>query len=164
MDSFKEVNMFSCNCFFDFCLLSQSKKENFKQLCTRVKEFCNKKFANFQKSSCSCSSCITFSYKLRGIWVLKETNQEFNYVSKYVVCKNYLSFILRDIFICEYEEKKMNINCLERRTFTRCIGRFPCYYNYFRSGLLNSDYFCVNCKTFLASLTDFRLNKISLIE
>ena len=159
-----EVFMYSCNCFFNVCLLSHSKKEDFKQLFARVKDFCDKKFANLQNSSCSCSSCTSYCYKLCGIWVSRELNREFNYVCKYIVCKSYLSYILRDIFICEYEEKKMNISCLERRTFTRCVGRFPSCYNYFRSGLLNSDYFCVNCKTFLASLTDFRLNKISLIE
>ena len=157
----KDVYMYSCNCFFDVCFLSYSEKEDFKQLCSRVKNFCDKKFAKQKKSSCSCSICSTYTYKLRGIWVLREVNHEFDHICKYVVCKNYLSYILKDIFIWEYEEKKMNIRCLERRTFTRCVGRFPCCYNYYRSGLLNSDDFCVNCKTFLASLSDFRLNKIS---
>ena len=162
----REVFMYSCNCFFDVCLLSYSKKENFKQLCNRVRAFCDKKFANIQKKSCTCSNCSSssFSYKVQGIWMLRELNNEYGFISKYVICKNYLSYILRDIFICEYEEKKMNMICLERRTFTRCVGRFACCYNYFHSGLLNSDFFCVNCKIFLASLSDFKLIKINLIE
>ena len=118
-----------------------------------------------RKNTCTCSSCSHgFSYRLQGIWVLREVNKEHDYISKYVVCKNYLSYILTDIFICEYEEKKMNIICLERSTFSRCIGRFACCYNYFRSGLLASDFFCINCKVFLSSLSDFKLNKIDIIE
>ena len=152
--------IYTCNCFFDICLLSYSKKEDFKLLCARVKNFYDKKLAKLQKtSSCSCTSCAPYC-----IWMLREVNREFSYVSKYIICKSYLSYILRDIFICEFEEKKMNIRCLERTTFTRCVGRFPCCYNYFRSGLLSSDYFCINCKTFLASLHDFKLNKISILE
>ena len=160
----KEINIYSCNCFFDVCLLSYSKKEDFKQLSNRIRNYCDEKYKKEKKHvSCPCSSC-TFPYKKRARWVLRETNYEFVYENMYVVCKNYLSYILSDIFICEYEEKNMNLSCLERRTFTRCIGRFPCCYNYYRSGLLTPEYFCINCKTFLASLSDFKLNKISLIE
>ena len=160
----KEINIYSCNCFFNICLLSYSKNDDFKQLSHRIRNYCDKKYEKQKRNaSCPCSNCTPI-YKLKNNWVLKEVNYEFDFVNKYVVCKNYLSYILKDIFICEYKEKKMNCHCLERRTFTRCVGRFPCCFNYYRSGLLTSEYFCVNCKTFLASLSDFKLNKVSLIE
>ena len=156
----KDIFLYSRNCFFDVCLLSYSKNEDFKQLSQRIRLFPE----NYSKQR-KCASCLCCTHsKLKGIWLLREVNHEFEYICKYVVCKNYLSYILKDIFICEYEEKKMNNRCLERRTFTRCVDRFPCCYNYYRSGLLTSEYFCVNCKTFLASLSDFKLNKISLVE
>ena len=160
----KENFMYSCNCFFYVCLLSHFKKENFQQLCSRVEAFIDKKFSSIEKL-CSCSNCRhNFNYKIQNIWILREVNCEYNYNSMYVVCKNYLSYILRDIFICQYEEKKMNTICLKRNIFSQHIGKFACCYNYFRSGLLNSDFFCVNCKVFLCSLHDFKLNKIDIIQ
>ena len=70
--------IYTCNCFFDICLLSYSKKEDFKLLCARVKNFYDKKLAKLQKtSSCSCTSCTPYC-----IWMLREVNREFSYVSK----------------------------------------------------------------------------------
>ena len=158
----KEVFIYSCNCFFDVCLLSYFKKENFKQLCNRVRDVSNKKFANVQEKMCSCSNCTSsFSYKLQGIWMLRE--YDFGFISKYIVCKNYLSYILRDIFICEYEEKKMNMICLEKRTFTRCVGTFPCCYNYFQSGLFDDDYEGVHINLPAHSLWGRHQNTFTLI-
>ena len=134
---FNEVQNISAEVVFVFYHIL--RKRISKQLCNRVRDVSNKKFANVQEKMCSCSNCTgSFSYKLQGIWMLRE--YDFGFISKYIVCKNYLSYILRDIFICEYEEKKMNLICLEKRTFTRCVGTFPCCYNYFRSGLLSSDF------------------------
>ena len=102
----KEINIYSCNCFFDVCLLSYSKKEDFKQLSNRIRNYCDKKYKKEKKHvSCPCSNC-TFPYKKRARWVLRETNYEFFYENIYVVCKNYLSYILSTFSFASMKRKK----------------------------------------------------------
>ena len=162
-DIYKQTYFYSCNCLFDICLLSYSKKENFKQLSDRIRIYCDRKYQrDVKRVLCTCSNC---KEPYRHVsWILKETNFEYLDTNIYVVCRHYLKYILADLFLCDFQERKMNQACLERRTFPQCVGCHPCCYNYYRSGLLNPEKFCINCKIFLASLADFKLNKIFLIK
>ena len=158
-----DERMFSCNCFFYFCVLSHFEKDNFQKLHSRIDDLVTKK--KFVKSRhCLCSNCCcSFVNKRRSIWTLREINPNDNYNASYVVCTNYAYFILSEIFICEYDEKKMNLNCQRRNAAVQSIGTFPCCYNYFRSKQIDLDWFCVACKLFLCFLKDFKLNEIKII-
>ena len=48
--------------------------------------------------------------------------------------------------------------------FAKCIGKYPCCYNFYLTGLLDSAYFCEGCKISLCSLVDFQLKKVCLVE
>ena len=95
--------------------------------------------------------------------MLKETNHEFRYINKYIICKNYISKMLRKIFIGEYEQLKINLRCDKKNHFSKSLGNHPCCYGYYRSGLLDPEKFCVNCKVFLSLLSDFNLRQVHLI-
>ena len=43
----------------------------------------------------SCSICKPANFKNNAIWMLKETNHEFSYIKKYVVCRNYVFKMLK---------------------------------------------------------------------
>ena len=102
----RENFMYSCNCFFYVCLLSHFKKENFQQLCSRVKAFIDKKFSSIEKL-CSCSNCRhNFNYKIQNIWILREANCEYNYNSMYVVCKKYLHIFLQIYLFANMKKKR----------------------------------------------------------
>ena len=58
----------------------------------------------------------------------------------------------------------MNSLCEKKEYFAKSIGKFPCCFNYYLTGLLDSAFFCRNCKIFLCSLVDFQLKKICLME
>ena len=107
--------MFSFNCFFDFCVLSHYEKDNFQKLHSRIEALVTKKKFTISKN-CLCSNCYSsFNNKMRNIWTLREINPNDNYNAIYVVCTNYISSILSDIFICQYEEKKMNLICQRKK-------------------------------------------------
>ena len=158
-----DEKMFSCNCFFDLCVLSHYEKDNFQKLHSRIDELVtNKKFVISR--NCLCSNCYcSFVSKRRSIWTLREINPNANYNASYVLCTNYASFILSKIFICEYDETKMNLHCQRRNAAVQSIGTFPCCYNYFCSKQIDLDWFCVACKLFLCSLKDFKLNEIKIV-
>ena len=160
-----EKKIYSCYCLFDVCCLSESKDEDLPQLSKRIETFMRKKYERLlEEGLCSCCHCKPLKFRTKGIWILKETNHEFEYVCKYVVCREYISNRLKHVFIGEYEELKMNSHCERKKIFLESVGNYPCCYNYYRTGLLNSAFFCTNCKVFLSSLADFRLKKVCLIK
>ena len=113
---------------------------------------------------CSCSICKPANFRNNAIWMLKETNHKFRYVNKYDVCRTYVWNILKKKFIGEYEELKMNLKCEKKNNFLKSLGNHPCCYSYYRSGLVDPEDFCVNCKVFLSSLSDFKLKQVHLIK
>ena len=160
-----EEKMYSCNCFFNVCLISHSKDETLKQISERISIYMSKKFEELVRQGlCPCIICKPANFRNNAIWMLKETNHEFRYINKYVVCRNYVSKILKKIFIGEYEELKMNLRCEKKNFFLKSLGNHPCCYGYYRSGLVDPETFCINCKVFLSSLTDFNLRQVHLIK
>ena len=163
MEKYNE-EMYSCNFFFNICLISHSKDETLKQISERISIYMKKKFDELVREGlCCCSICKPANFKNNAIWMLKETNHEFRYIKKYIVCKNFISKTLKKIFIGEYEQLKMNLRCEKKKHFLKSLGSHPCCYGYYRSGLLAPEAFCVNCKVFLSSLTDFNLRRVHLI-
>ena len=116
MEKYDEA-MYSCNCFFNICLVSYSKDETLKKISERISIYTKNKFEQLIKEGlCCCSICKPANLKNNAIWMLKETNHEFRYINKYIVCKNYISKILRKIFIGKYEQLKMNLRCDKKKT------------------------------------------------
>ena len=140
--------MYSCYCLHDVCCLSVSKGENLTQLSKRIELYMRKKYNRLlEEGLCSCCHC-----------------KPLNYICKYAVCSYFTSNKLKNIFIGEYEELKMNSHCERKDNFLKSIGTYPCCFNYYRTRLLDAAFFCTNCKVFLSSLSDFQLKKISLIK
>ena len=113
---------------------------------------------------CSCIHCKPLKFRSKGIWILREINHEFQTDVKYVTCREFYSKKLKNMFIGEYHELKMNSICDKKDYFAKCIDKYPCCYNFYLTGLLDSAYFCEGYKVFLCSLVDFQLKKVCLVE
>ena len=103
-------------------------------------------------------------FRAKGTWILRELNHEYETDIIYVVCREYFSEKLKSIFIGEYHELKMNTICKKKHFFIKCLGSYPCCYNFYITGLLNCIFFCDACKIFLSSLSDFQLKKVELVK
>ena len=137
-----EEKMHSCNCFFDLCLISQSKNEDLTQLSKRISIYMRKKYeALLENGFCFFSHCKPANFRNKAIWILKETNHEFKYVNKYIVCRNHISDTLKKKFIGEYEEFKMNSRCDRKNSFLKSLGNHSCCFSYYRSGLVDAAFF-----------------------
>ena len=90
---------------------------------------------------CECKCCKPTKFRAKGIWILREVNHEYQTNIIYVVCREYYSEKLKNIFIGEYHEQKMNTDCSKKNFFTKSLGRFPCCYNFYLTGLLDSAFF-----------------------
>ena len=74
--------MYSCNCFFNICLISYSKDETLKQISERISIYMKKEFERLVREGlCCCSICKPANLKNNAIWMLKETNHEFRYIN-----------------------------------------------------------------------------------
>ena len=112
----------------------------------------------------SCIHCKPLKFRSKGIWILREINLEFETDIIYVTCREFYSKKLKNMFIGEYHELKMNSMCNKKHSFSKCLGKYPCCYNFYLTGLLDPIYFCEGCKIFLCSLVDFQLKKVCLVE
>ena len=157
--------MYSCYCLHDVCCLSVSEGDDLTQLSKRIELHMRRKYNRLvEEGLCRCCHCKPLKFRSKCVWLLKETNHEFDYICKYAVCRDFISNRLKTIFIGEYEELKINGQCERKDNFLKSIGTHPCCFNYYRSGLLDAAFFYTNCKVFLSSLSDFQLKKISLIK
>ena len=160
-----EKKTYSCYCLFDVCCLAKAKNESISELSERLKIFIKLKYEEMIKNGhCRCCHCKPIKLRSKGIWILREINHEYETDIIYVVCREYYSEKLKNIIIGEYHELKMNSMCSKKHLFSKSIGKFPCCYNYYLTGLLDCAYFCEGCKIFLCSLSDFQLKKIELVK
>ena len=154
-----EQKMYSWYCLFDVCCLSKSKNETLSQLTERITFSMEKKYDQMIKSGlCSCTHCKPLKFRSKGIWILREINHEYQTHIKYVTCREFYSKRLKNMFIGEYHELKTNSLCDKKDYFAKSIGKFPCCYNFYLTGLFDSAFFCRGCKIFLCSLVNFQLN------
>ena len=141
--------MYSCYCLHDVCCLSVSKGEDLTQLSKRIELNMRKKINRLlEEGLCSCCHCKPLKFRSKGVWLLKETNHVFDYICKYAVCRDLISNKLKNIFIGEYEELKMNSHCERKYNFLKSIGTYPCCFNYYRTGLLDAAFFVLTVKCF----------------
>ena len=112
---------------------------------------------------CSCKHCRPLKFSDKGIWILREINHEYQTDIRYITCREYYNKKLREIFIGEFHEQKMNSLCGKKKLFSKSFGKFPCCYNFFLTGLIDSVSFSRGCKIFLCSLCDFQLEKVVCI-
>ena len=102
----KEINIYSCNCFFNICLLSYSKNDDFKQLSHRIRNYCDKKYEKQKRNaSCPCSNC-TPTYKLKNNWVLKEVNMNLISLTSMSYVKTIFLTFLRTFLFASMKRKK----------------------------------------------------------
>ena len=160
-----EQKIYSCYCLFDVCLLAKGKNDILlSSIADRITCFMEKKYAKMvEKGMCSCKHCRPLKFGDKGIWILREINHEYQADIRYITCREYYNKKLREIFIGEFHEQKMNSLCAKKNLFAKSLGKFPCYYNFFLTGLIDSVSFCRGCKIFLCSLCDFQLEKVVCI-
>ena len=90
---------------------------------------------------CSCKHCRPLKFRDKGIWILREINHEYQTDIRYIVCREYYNKKLKDIFIGEFHKQKMNSLFDKKEYFSKSIGKFPCCYNFFLTGLIDSSLF-----------------------
>ena len=150
---------------FDVCCLAKAKNESISDLSERHKVFIKIKYDEIiKKGYCKCCHCKPVKLRSKGIWILREINLKFQTDIIYVVCREYYSEKLKNIFIGEYHELKMNSMCSKKHLFSKSLSKFPCCYNFYLTGRLDCAYFCEGCKIFLCSLVHFQLKKIEIVK
>ena len=164
MDKY-EKRFYSCYCLFDVCCLSEAKEEEFSTFGKRITLFMQRRSDKILKSGqCSCKYYHPLRFADDNVWTVREIYHIQQKIITYAVCREFYNERIKDIFIDEVPEQKMNLLCYKKDFYSKSVGKFPCCYNFFLSGLLDCSLFCRSCKVFLCSLDDFRLKKVYLIK
>ena len=71
---------------------------------------------------------------------------------------------INKILIDEFYQMGMREQCQARSSFDKYIGKFPCCYNYYLTGLISIVNICTQCKVFIVSLSDFQLKKVVIAK
>ena len=155
--------LYRCHCLFNICCISKHYNESFKEIGTRVSEYCSKIYQSMiKKGMCKCSHCKPRRYRMGGLWLLRQnvSFDEKQVENIYVVCRDYYESKINQMYIDEFHQMAMRGTCQAKMYFEKHKGKFPCCYNYYLTGLISIINICTQCKIFLVSLSDFQLKKI----
>ena len=159
-----EMELFSCYCLFEACCPSKIKNETFKQLDERVASVMNRRYEHKVKGGLfTCSHCRPAKYRNRSCWLLRTAYAMGIPQKRYAACKDHVERIMDNITLTLCQKMNVSEGCGLKENFTK---RFTdeyrsCLYLYHEDLIILSD-FCLHCKIYFASLTDFRLKRVKI--
>ena len=156
-----EIELYSCFCLFDACLLGFDAKDSFSSLVRRISVFLNEEYNRKKKAGlCSCSQCRPPRYN-SGYWNLRlySSSKEFRYL-----CCNDHAYRMLNITPPPSDDiagalNRNCINCYVLFNFTGVPSKPSCYF-YWKYEAITLHDFCKNCKMYFLRSQHFKLQKL----
>ena len=162
------MELHSCHCLFDTCLISKVKKESFQDLGNRLSDHMSEIYAGLKrKGLCGCSFCRPAGVKTKLLWVLRTKGNELSDIpeKRYAACKDHVERIIDNITLSTLEKITASGSCQSRPLFeTRYQGKYPSCLFFCHEDIITLFGFCLQCKLYFASLSEFKLKRIKTVE
>ena len=162
------MELHSCYCLFDTCLINKVKKESFQDLGKRLSNHMSEIYAGLKrKRLCDCSLCRPARVKTKLLWVLKTQGNELSEIPerRYIACKDHVERIIDNITLSTMEKITASDGCQSRPLFeTRYNGEHPSCLFFYHEDIITLFGFCLQCKLYFASLPEFKLKRVKIAE
>ena len=156
------VELRSCFCLFDTCLLSFEANDPFQTLIRRVSVFFQGEYKREKLLGlCGCRLCRPARYSDNSYWNLRLYSNTTEW--RYVCCRDYTYRCLNNAELFQKDYMILNTTCLNTYILSRYSGeqKFPSCYFYWDSNLITLNDFCNPCKMYFLRSQHFKLQIIS---